>query len=264
MPKKNRKRPFFRPHSPNTNFQAIKDLPMTHNHLIYTAIDTGDLEHACSLARTLAPFTGIKLGLQFFNAFGPQGIEQVLKSAPDAQLFIDLKFHDIPNTVAGAVRSICTHFTPAYLNVHASGGRAMMEAAAKACQDTSNKRTRLLAVTILTALSDHDLKEIGYKEDGTEQRVKALAFLTKESGLDGVVCSSHEIEPLRAFCGDDFALMVPGIRPAGSDAGDQKRIMTPDQAVQRGATHLVIGRPITQADDPAKAAQDILTSLNIA
>jgi orotidine-5'-phosphate decarboxylase len=212
----------------------------------------------------LAPYTGIKLGLEFFNAFGPQGIEKVLKAAPDAQLFIDLKFHDIPNTVAGAVRSICTHFTPAYLNVHASGGRAMMEAAANECQKTSNGKTRLLAVTILTALSEQDLTEIGYQKDGAQQRVKALALLTASSGLDGVVCSSHEIESLRAACGDEFALMVPGIRPAGSEAGDQKRIMTPEQALREGATHLVIGRPITQADDPAKAAQDILNTLTIA
>ncbi len=236
---------------------------MTKTPLIYTAIDTGDLERACTLARTLAPYTGIKLGLEFFNAFGPQGIEKVLKAAPDAQLFIDLKFHDIPNTVAGAVRSICTHFTPAYLNVHASGGRAMMEAAAEACQKTSNGKTRLLAVTILTALSEQDLTEIGYKDDGAQERVKALALLTQASGLDGVVCSSHEIGALRTACGDNFALMVPGIRPAGSDAGDQKRIMTPEQALREGATHLVIGRPITQADDPAQAAQDILNTLTI-
>lgn len=237
---------------------------MTKTPLIYTAIDTGDLKHACTLAAALAPHTGIKLGLEFFNAFGPQGIEQVLKAAPDAQIFIDLKFHDIPNTVAGAVRSICTHFTPAYLNVHASGGRAMMEAAANACQTTSGGKTRLLAVTILTALSEQDLTEIGYRQDGAQERVKALALLTQDSGLDGVVCSSHEIESLRAACGETFALMVPGIRPAGSDAGDQKRIMTPQEGVQRGATHLVIGRPITQADNPAKAAQDILNTLNIA
>lgn len=235
---------------------------MTKTPLIYTAIDTGDLERACTLSSALAPYTGIKLGLEFFNAFGPQGIEKVLSAAPDAQLFIDLKFHDIPNTVAGAVRSICTHFTPAYLNVHASGGRAMMEAAAEACQKTSNGKTRLLAVTILTALSEQDLIEIGYKEDGAQERVKAMALLTQSSGLDGVVCSSHEIGALRAACGTDFALMVPGIRPAGSEAGDQKRIMTPEKALQEGATHLVIGRPITQADDPAKAAQDILSTLS--
>jgi orotidine-5'-phosphate decarboxylase len=139
----------------------------------------------------------------------------------------------------------------------------MMEGAASACQTTSGGKTRLLAVTILTALSEQDLSEIGYKEDGAQERVKALALLTKDSGLAGVVCSSHEIETLRAACGANFALMVPGIRPEGSEAGDQKRIMTPIEAVQRGATHLVIGRPITQSDDPARTAQDILNSLTI-
>lgn len=236
---------------------------MTAINQIYTAIDTGDLNHACHLVKILSPYTGIKLGLEFFNAFGPQGIETVLKNAPDAQLFIDLKYHDIPNTVAGAIKSICANFTPSYLNVHACGGRAMMEAAANACQTSSNGQTKLLAVTVLTALSDEDLSEIGYKEDGTANRVKALAVLTRQCGLDGVVCSSHEIQTLRQACGDDFTLMVPGIRPAGSHAGDQKRVMEPQKALQLGATHLVIGRPITQSPDPAKAAQDIISTLHI-
>lgn len=235
---------------------------MMQTDLIYTAIDTGDLNHACALTAALAPYTGIKLGLEFFNAFGPQGIEKILKSAPDIKLFIDLKYHDIPNTVAGAVRSMCRNFAPDYLNVHACGGRAMMEAAIESCRaSTSAGKTKLLAVTILTALSDHDLAEIGYKEDGTAARVRTLARLTKDSGLDGVVCSSHEIADLREICGDDFALMVPGIRPEGSRNADQKRVMTPQEAVHLGATHLVIGRPITQSPDPAKAAQDILRSI---
>lgn len=228
---------------------------------IYCAIDTGDLEKACSLSKSIAPYCGIKLGMEFFNAFGPRGIEEILKAAPDASLFIDLKYHDIPNTVAGAVRSICTHFAPAYLNVHAGGGRAMMEAASEACKTTSNGKTKLLAVTILTSLSNEDLTEIGYQNDGASNRVKTLAKLTQDSGLDGVVCSSHEIEMIRAECGSAFALMVPGIRPAGSAAGDQKRVMTPPEAIQLGATHLVIGRPITGTNDPAKAAQDIISTI---
>ena len=234
---------------------------MSVKPLIYTAIDTPDLSKACELAKTLSGLTGIKLGLEFFNAHGPQGIEAILKSVPDASLFIDLKYHDIPNTVAGAVRSFCTHFTPDYLNVHASGGHTMMEAAQKACHETSKGKTKLLAVTILTALSKEDLKHIGYKEDGTQERVKSLALLTQKSGLSGVVCSSHEIEMLRKECSPDFTLMVPGIRPAGSDAGDQKRIMTPQEALQLGASHLVIGRPITQSDNPAKTAEKILSTL---
>ncbi len=224
---------------------------------IFCAIDTDDLDRACDWVAQIAPVTGgIKLGLEFFNNFGASGIERVLKSSPDAQLFIDLKFHDIPNTVAGAVRAICSNFSPAYLNVHASGGREMMAAAKDACGDN----TKLLAVTILTSLDDQAIAEIGYK-DGLSDRVEQLALLTKDAGLDGVVCSAHEIKALRAACGDSFALMVPGIRPAGAAKGDQKRVMTPRDALANGATHLVIGRPITGAADPARAAQEIINNL---
>ncbi len=224
---------------------------------IFCAIDTNDLEHACELTAKIAPITGgIKLGLEFFNNFGLIGIERVLKTCPEAQLFIDLKFHDIPNTVAGAVRGICNNFSPAYLNVHASGGREMMIAAKDAC----GKNTKLLAVTLLTSLDETAISEIGYQNNIAEQ-VKKLALLTQKSGLDGVVCSAHEIKLLRQACGNDFALMVPGIRPAGANIGDQKRIMTPRKALDADATHLVIGRPITSAPDPVKAAHDILNGL---
>ncbi|MFP4313712.1 MAG: orotidine-5'-phosphate decarboxylase [Alphaproteobacteria bacterium] len=228
--------------------------------LIYCAIDTGDLDHAITLSKAISPHCGIKLGMEFFNAFGPQGIETVLESAPDASLFIDLKYHDIPNTVAGAVRSICTHFAPDYLNVHASGGRAMMEAAQNACESISKGKTSLLAVTILTSLEEQDLREIGYQGNTAEQ-VKNMAQLTQASGLAGVVCSSHEIAMLRDACGTDFVLMVPGIRAQGNAQGDQKRVMSPPEAVQLGATHLVIGRPITQSADPGKTAQEIMKAL---
>lgn len=225
--------------------------------LIFCAIDTHDLKHACDLASNIAPVTGgIKLGLEFFNHFGPKGIEAVLKSAPNANLFIDLKFHDIPNTVAGAVRGICSNFSPAYLNVHAAGGQKMMEAAKDAC----GVDTKLLAVTILTSLDAAAIAAVGYHDDVAAQ-VKRMALLAEKSGLDGVVCSAHEIAMLRDVCGDDFVLMVPGIRPAGSAQGDQKRVMTPVEAVTAGATHLVIGRPITGADDPAQAAEMIKASL---
>lgn len=230
---------------------------MTKDTKIFCAIDTADVDHACSLSAQIAPVTGgIKLGLEFFNNFGPAGIEKVLNAAPDAQLFIDLKFHDIPNTVAGAVHGICSNFAPAYLNVHSAGGRAMMEAAKAAC----GNQTKLLAVTILTSLDAHAISEVGYSDD-VAQQVERMAKLTKDSGLDGVVCSAHEITRLRAACGDDFALMVPGIRPVGADVGDQKRVMTPKEALDAGASHLVIGRPITGAADPAKAAAAILESI---
>ncbi|PCJ97791.1 MAG: orotidine-5'-phosphate decarboxylase [Zetaproteobacteria bacterium] len=231
---------------------------MTDQSKIFCAIDTADLDYACELVAQIAPVTGgIKLGLEFFNNFGPQGIDRVLKSCPQAQLFIDLKFHDIPNTVAGAVRGICSNFAPAYLNVHASGGMEMMAAAKEAC----GADTKLLAVTILTSLDASAIAEIGYGNTDVGAQVEQLARLAQKSGLDGVVCSAHEISRLRNVCGDDFTLMVPGIRPVGSAQGDQKRVMTPIDALNAGATHLVIGRPITGATDPAKAAAEILKGL---
>lgn len=231
---------------------------MSTKTLIYVALDTDDLEHAKTLAAQVGPVTGgLKVGMEFVNTFGPQGIEAVRNACPDADLFIDLKFHDIPNTVANAVRVTSERFAPAYLNVHAAGGLEMMQEAKAACHPS----TKLLAVTILTSLSYYELCKIGYKGEQVSDSVERLAKLTQEAGLDGVVCSAHEIELLRAACGDDFALMVPGIRPAGSDKGDQKRVMTPQEALSAGATHLVIGRPITKASDPARAAQEILSSL---
>lgn len=225
---------------------------------IFCAFDTGDLDEAVTWAKAMSDAgCGIKAGMQFFNAHGPHGIEKLVKAAPDAALFIDLKYHDIPNTVAGAVRSICSHFTPMYLNIHATGGRAMMEAAQEACPSD----TQLLAVTILTSMDQDALNGIGMT-DSPHNQVVRLAKLTQESGLAGVVCSAHEIVSLRAACGDEFVLMVPGIRPEGSANADQKRVMTPKQAVQEGATHIVIGRPITQSVDPEAAAHEIVASLS--
>ena len=208
------------------------------------------------MGKAIGPITGgIKLGLEFFNHYGPLGVEAVREACPDAALFLDLKLHDIPNTVAGAVKTLSTNLAPDILNVHASGGKAMMEDALKACAP----HTQLIAVTILTSLSDDDLGAIGCQPN-TEAQVKTLAMLTQKltrrRGLP-----AHDIAPLRTACGDNFMLMVPGIRPAGADQGDQKRIMTPQQAVSQGATHLVIGRPITRADDPAKTAADIMEAL---
>lgn len=230
---------------------------MAQTSKIFCALDTSDLDQATQWAQQIGPVTGaLKLGMEFVNSFGPGGIEAVKKAAPDADLFIDLKFHDIPNTVSGAVRTVCENFAPAYLNVHAAGGPAMMDAAKKAC----GQNTKLLAVTILTSLSDEELRKIGY-HSGTSGQVMQMAQLAEDSGLDGVVCSALEISLLRGACGRNFELMVPGIRPEGSAKGDQKRVMTPKAALSEGATHLVIGRPITGADNPAKAAQDILDSL---
>lgn len=199
---------------------------------------------------------GLKLGLEFVNSHGPQGIEAVKKACPEAALFIDLKFYDIPNTVAGAVRSVCRRFAPDYLNVHASGGPSMMQAALEALEGPS----KLLAVTVPTSFDEDEFSRLGYI-DALADQVARFALLAQESGLHGVVCSAHEIETIRGICGQDFELMVPGIRPESAAAGDQKRVMTPGQAMQKGANHLVIGRPITSAPDPAKAAEEIMSSL---
>lgn len=231
---------------------------MPKSNPIYCAIDTTDLKAAAALARQLlGRVGGIKIGKEFFTAHGPDGVRAV---RPEGMpLFLDLKFHDIPNTVAGAVRAACA-LCPTMLNVHASGGLAMMTAAREAASQADN-RPWVLGVTVLTSLDENDLASIGVT-GSTEDQVLRLAALAQRAGLDGVVCSAREITALRAECGADFKLVVPGIRPAGSAIGDQKRTMTPVEALQRGADVLVIGRPISGAEEPARAAQEIFDSLD--
>jgi len=223
---------------------------------VFCAIDKPDLDSALKLCAQLPDGIGIKLGLEFFNALGIHGLKEIEKNFPSIPIFLDLKYHDIPNTVAGAIRAVTKDFTPAYLNVHVAGGREMLMAAKQACPP----QTKLLGMTLLSSLDEEAITQVGYKPT-IKDRVLQMAKLTQQAGLDGIVCSSHEIELIRAECGDDFALMVPGIRPVGADKGDQKRIMTPREAIDRGATHLVIGRPISQANDPHQSALDILKSL---
>ncbi len=223
---------------------------------VFCALDMVDLNDAIDLALSLRGLCGIKLGLEFFNARGSHGVRNLLNATDGMPLFLDLKYHDIPNTVAGAVRSITNHVRPAFMNVHAAGGLDMMRAARDACPP----ETKLLAVTVLTSIDVETLQSVGQGDDTTQQ-VERLALLAKEAGMDGVVCSAHDIETIRRACGDDFITMVPGIRPAGSDTGDQRRIMTPKEAVDKGAHHLVIGRPITKPSDPAAAARSIIATL---
>lgn len=230
---------------------------MKRKPLIFCAIDTADLGRARSLALSVGPVTGgLKLGLEFFSALGPEGIVEIQRSCPDAALFLDLKFHDIPNTAAAAIKALSERFRPAYINVHASGNPDMLRAARAACAP----ETKLLGVTVLTSMDEKYLNAVGQGNSCIEQ-VRRLAALSKECGLDGVVCSGHEIVEVRKACGENFVLMVPGIRPAGAGKGDQKRVMTPREAIAAGATHLVIGRPITEAADPAGAARAILDDL---
>ncbi len=224
---------------------------------IYVALDMTDAAEAASLAKRLHGHVGgIKLGLEFFVANGPGGIRAV--SDAGLPVFLDLKLHDIPNTVAGAMASAVA-LNPAIVTIHAGGGAAMMRAASEAARKAKHPPL-VIAVTVLTSLDDRDLDAVGQRSPALEQAVR-LALLAKESGLDGVVCSPHEVAAIRARCGADFKLVVPGIRPASAALGDQKRVMTPAQAVAAGADHLVIGRPITQAQDPVLAAQAIAAEL---
>jgi len=215
---------------------------------LIAAIDTPDAMRAAALVRAVAPHCGlIKFGLEFFAAHGPAG----LTAAQGAPVFLDLKLHDIPNTVAGAVRALLP-LNVAMLTVHAAGGAAMVAAAAAAAE----KGPKILAVTVLTSLDGQALHETGVA-GGTKQQVLRLARLALDAGADGLVCSAHEVSLLRDAFGPAPILVVPGIRPAGSAVGDQARVMTPEQAVAAGADYIVVGRPITEAADPGAAAAAI-------
>jgi orotidine-5'-phosphate decarboxylase len=233
------------------------------NPPFFTALDMTDAIKAAELtARLRGQIGGIKLGLEFFNANGPSGVRQVTHGGE--RLFLDLKLHDIPNTVAGAVRSLVP-LAPYLLTIHASGGAAMMRAALDAAGETATKlgkpRTKIIAVTVLTSLADSDLDDVGQRGPMLDQ-VRRLALLARETGVDGVVCSPHEVAALRRDCGADFLLVVPGIRPSWAEAGDQKRFMTPGEAMRAGASYLVIGRPITGAGNPADAARQVAAELH--
>jgi len=230
---------------------------------ILVALDTTDLAVAKGWARaTRGAAAGIKIGMELFNARGPAGVAELAEQG--VPLFLDLKFHDIPNTVAGAVRAVAP-LKPLILNLHASGGAVMMRAALDAAREGAARigaaPPKLIAVTILTSLSDVDLAEVG-QPSGASDQVRRLAALTKACGLDGVVCSPHEIALIRRDLGPDFLLVVPGVRPSWAAAGDQKRVMEPRQAADAGADYLVIGRPITGAADPADAARRIAAEIS--
>jgi len=230
---------------------------MTGPNPIYCAIDTTDPGRARAIAASVGLFVGgVKLGLEFFAANGPGAVREVANGT--GSLFLDLKLHDIPNTVAGAVRGIAG-LAPSILTIHCAGGAAMMRAAVETAREAT-PATRVVGVTVLTSLDDDDLEATGQYGPAADQ-VRRLALLAKASGLDGVVCSPWEVAMLREACGAAFLLVVPGIRPAGSAAGDQKRVMTPRQAIAAGADCLVIGRPITAAPDPAVTARAIAHDL---
>ncbi|MDD3183170.1 MAG: orotidine-5'-phosphate decarboxylase [Alphaproteobacteria bacterium] len=227
---------------------------MTHLSPVFCAIDTPDAIKAISLASKLkGRVGGLKFGLEYVMANGPQGV--IPFRGLDMPIFLDVKLHDIPNTVAGAITSLLP-VEPDYITIHTSGGAAMMKAAVDAASRAKGKHPKLLGVTVLTSLDSTDLKQVGQDTD-TAAQVERLALLAKESGLDGIVCSPAEVANLRKVLGPDMILMVPGIRPTWAAANDQKRVMTPREAMGAGATYLVIGRPITGAEDPASAADRV-------
>jgi len=224
---------------------------------LVAALDTQDPARAEGWAAALAPHVGVlKLGLEFFVANGPGAVARIARHRP---IFLDLKFHDIPNTVAGAVRSACG-LGPAMLTVHAGGGPAMVAAARRAAEEAGAGRPAILAVTVLTSMDAATLAETGVS-GGPAQQVLRLARMALEAGADGLVCSPREVPLIRAAHGAEPLLVVPGIRPAGSAAGDQSRIATPEETAAAGADWLVVGRPITGAADPAAAAAAIAASL---
>lgn len=221
---------------------------------IAVALDAPDLETAARWAAQVTPHVStVKVGLELYLRYGPDVIDSI-RGASGVQVFLDLKLHDIPNTVAGAARAVA-RLRPAILTVHASGGPAMIKAAVEAAPNT-----QIAAVTVLTSLSESDLSRIGLAGPA-DDAVRRLAALSVESGATALVCSPHEVAAVRAEVGKDITLITPGVRPAGTASQDQARVATPEQALADGADLLVIGRPITASADPGATAAALATTL---
>ena len=229
----------------------------THSPII-VALDYDDANAALAFVDRIDPRDcRLKVGKEMFTFNGPQFVKSLHERGFD--VFLDLKFHDIPNTVARAVAA-SAEMGVWMVNVHASGGARMMDAAKHALESYGKDAPILTAVTVLTSMDDSDLAGIGINATPA-MHAERLAVLTKDCGLDGVVCSAHEAKRLKHLCGTDFKLVTPGIRPVGSDVGDQRRIMTPQEAVEAGVDYMVIGRPITRSDNPTLTLQDINLSI---
>lgn len=225
---------------------------------LIVAVDVNSRAAALTLARKLDPdLCALKVGMELFTAAGPNVVGDLGRCGFD--IFLDLKFHDIPNTVAGAVRSAAA-LGPFIINVHALGGQKMMEAAANAVAQIGHERPLVIAVTILTSMKPADMRQVGIDDGGelsdTSYPMVHLAKVAQQSGLDGVVCSGQEVSAIRKAVGKDFVLVTPGIRLPDGNQNDQARIVTPEMAIKDGATHLVVGRPITEALDPIAALRD--------
>tara|TARA_B100000809_G_scaffold252626_1_gene287538 strand:- start:649 stop:1383 length:735 start_codon:yes stop_codon:yes gene_type:complete len=225
---------------------------------IVVAMDYDNAASCVAMAQRLDPsLCRLKVGKELFTAAGPQVVDALMSLGFD--VFLDLKFHDIPNTTAKAVKAAAS-LGVWMVNVHACGGERMMLAAREQLDKVQGSAPLLIAVTVLTSMERQDLAAVGLDVE-PQQQVLNLARLTSQAGLDGVVCSAQEVSMLRAALGSDFALITPGIRPAGSAADDQRRIVTPADAVALGSSYLVIGRPITQAQDPVAKCQQIITEI---
>ncbi|MEW6719788.1 MAG: orotidine-5'-phosphate decarboxylase [Thermodesulfobacteriota bacterium] len=222
---------------------------------IVIALDTDSPGTALATVRSLSGEVGLfKVGMELFPRGGPDLVRRIRESGHG--VFLDLKFHDIPNTVAGAVRS-AAELGVRFATVHASGGRAMLAAAAEAAAGTG---TTLLAVTVLTSLDDADLADVGFSLKAGDA-VLRMAELAAAAGIGGIVCSANEVAAVRARLGKDAVLVTPGVRMPGGEAGDQKRVVTPGDAVRRGADYIVVGRPVTRAADPKAAAREIAEAM---
>jgi orotidine-5'-phosphate decarboxylase len=229
---------------------------------LIVALDVSDLEQVKELVRILAPEVGMfKVGKQLFTCAGPQVVHLIHELG--GEIFLDLKFHDIPNTVAKAAIE-ATRLGVKMFNVHASGSLEMMHVTVKevrrVCRQENHNRPIMLAVTVLTSLDQNDLKKLGVA-GGIADQVVRLALLTREAGMDGVVASPHEVADIRAACGLRFVIVTPGIRPAGGKRDDQRRFMTPAEAVRSGVDYIVVGRPVIEAKDPVQSVRDIVAEM---
>jgi orotidine-5'-phosphate decarboxylase len=235
---------------------------MDNKDRLIVALDVAGATQARQIVQAIGEAaTTYKIGKQLFTAEGPQVVRDLVASG--RKVFLDLKYHDIPTTVAGAVRS-AAELGVSMLTVHASGGSKMLKAAVEAASQSSTKaKPMVLAVTVLTSLSDSDLQELGIAGDVLSQ-VLRLGALARAAGCGGLVASAQEARELRKALGEGFAIVTPGVRPAGASAGDQARVVTPKDAIAAGATYLVVGRPILEAPDPAKAAQQIADEIKAA
>ena len=228
---------------------------------LIVAVDVPSADKIPTIVNSLpSRVTYYKIGLELFAAAGPEALRFLGEN--DKRVFLDLKLHDIPRTVARAVEAAAQH-NVSLLTVHAGGGRDMLTAAAKAAASLGERAPKLVAVTTLTSLDQADLNELGIQRDLSEHTA-ALGKLAIDCGIDGLVCSPLEVQAFRTTLGPDPILVTPGIRPAGGDVGDQKRVATPDMAVKGGSSFLVVGRPILEADDPAAAAEIILEQMDAA